>query len=164
MLTEMVNGSRPDEIRAAEAAMHKAEANYEELRNGSRPEEIAASKSIYEATEADLARLKADKDRVEKLWTSHSGAVSAEQYDQAVAAFRMGSDRYAEAQKRDKLVKDGPRKEDIEQGKAAMEQAQAQYRLVHDGPRKEDIDQAARRSSRPRPFCRPPRSSWVTPL
>ncbi len=87
-------------------------------------------------------RLKADKDRVEKLWTSHSGAVSAEQYDQAVAAFRMGSDRYAEAQKRYKLVKDGPRKEDIEQGKAAMEQAQAQYRLVHDGPRKEDIDQA----------------------
>jgi HlyD family secretion protein len=142
VLAAMLAGSRPDEIRAAEATMRKAEANYEELTNGSRPEEIAASESIYKATEADLVRLKADKDRVEKLWNSHSGAVSAEQYDQAVAAWRMGSERYAEAQKRYKLVKDGPRKEDIAQGNAAMEQAQAQYRLVRDGPRKEDIDQA----------------------
>ncbi len=44
--------------------------------------------------------------------------------------------------KRYELVKEGPRQEDIAQGKAAMEQAQAQYRLVKEGPRKEDIDQA----------------------
>ena len=56
----MVAGSRADEIRAAEATMRKAEANYQELKNGSRPEEIAASESIYKATEADLVRLKAD--------------------------------------------------------------------------------------------------------
>jgi HlyD family secretion protein len=142
VLAALEHGSRPDEIRAAEATMHKAEANYEELKNGSRPEEIAASESIFKAAEADLVRLKADRDRIEKLWNSHSGAVSAEQYDQAVAAFRMGSERHAEALKRYQLVKEGPRKEDIAQGKAAMEQAEAQWRLVRDGPRKEDIDQA----------------------
>ncbi len=37
----------------------------------------------------------------------------------------MGSDRYAEALKRYQLIKQGPRKEDIAQGKAAMEQAKA---------------------------------------
>ena len=142
VLAAMVAGSRPDEIAASLAAMRKAEANYQELINGSRPEEIAASESIYKATQADLVRLEADKARVEKLWNSHSGAVSAEQYDQSVAAYRMGSERYAEARKRYDLVKEGPRKEDIAQGKAAMTQAQAQYRLVRDGPRKEDIDQA----------------------
>lgn len=142
VLAEMVHGSRPDEIRSAEAAMHKAEVNYQELVNGSRPEEIAASKSIYMATDADLVRLKADLARVQKLWDSHSGAVSEEQYDQAVAAYRMGDERYTEARKRYDLVKEGPRKEDVAQGKAAMEQAQAQYRLVRDGPRQEDVDQA----------------------
>ncbi len=136
------NGSRPDEIAASLAAKQKAEANYEELRNGSRPEEIAASESIYKAAEADLARLKSDLARIEKLWKSRTGAVSEEQYDQAVAGYRMGSDRYAESLKRYELVKQGPRKEDIAQGKAAMEQAEAQYRLVKEGPRKEDIDQA----------------------
>jgi HlyD family secretion protein len=40
------------------------------------------------------------------------------------------------------MVKEGPRQEEILQGKAAMEQAEAQYRLVKEGPRKEVIDQA----------------------
>jgi HlyD family secretion protein len=141
-LDEMLAGSRPDEIAAALAAMQKAEANYQELQNGSRPEEIAASESIYKAAEADLERLKSDLRRNAELRNSHSGAISEEQYEQALAAYRMGSDRYAEALKRYELVKQGPRKEDIAQGKAALEQAQAQYRLVKEGPRKEDIDQA----------------------
>ena len=135
-------GSRLDEIAAALATMKKAEANYEELKNGSRPEEIAASEAIYKATQADVARLKSDFERAKNLWETHTGAISAEQYDQTEAAYRMGSERDAEAHKRYELVKIGPRQEDIAQGKAAMEQAQAQYRLVKEGPRKEDIAQA----------------------
>jgi HlyD family secretion protein len=142
-LDEMHHGSRPDEIAASLAAMKKAEANYEELKNGSRPQEIAASKSIYEAAKDDLERLEHDLQRAKDLRKSHPGAMSDEQYDQVLAAQRMGSDRYAEAQKRYELMKLGPRQEDIAQGKAAMEQAEAQYRLVKEGPRKEDIDQAA---------------------
>ncbi len=51
--------------------------------------------------------------------------MSDEQFDMTLAAQRMGSDRYAEAQKRYQLIKQGPRKEDIAQGKAVMEQAKA---------------------------------------
>jgi HlyD family secretion protein len=141
-LAEMLAGSRPDEINASFAAMKKAEANYEELKNGSRPEEIKASEAIYKAAEADLERLKHDLQRANDLRRTHPGAMSDEQYDQVLAAQRMGNDRFAEALKRYELVKEGPRKEDIAQGKAAMEQAEAQYRLVKEGPRKEDIDQA----------------------
>jgi HlyD family secretion protein len=142
VLAEMLAGSRVDEIAAAKATMQKAEANYAELVHGSRPEEIEASEAIYKAAEADLERLKNDRKRADDLRKSHPGAMSDEQYDMTIASWRMGSDRFAEARKRYELVKEGPRREDIDQGKAAMEQAEAQYRLVKEGPRKEDIDQA----------------------
>ncbi len=141
-LAEMLAGSRPDEIAAAEATMHKAEANYAELKNGSRLQEIAASAAEFHAAEADREHLKRDLDRDEHLQQTNAGAITQEQMDKAYAAYRMANERYLQTMKRYELVKEGPRQEDIAQGKAAMEQAQAQYRLVKEGPRKEDIDQA----------------------
>jgi HlyD family secretion protein len=41
-----------------------------------------------------------------------------------------------------KLVKEGPRQEDIDQAEHALDQARAQWKLVEEGPRQEDIDQA----------------------
>ena len=68
---------------------------------------------------------------------SHPGsAISDEQFDDdAVAAHaEWEATGYAEAAEiRYELIKQGPRKEDIAQGKAAMEQAEAQYRLVKEG-------------------------------
>ena len=77
-----------------------------------------------------------------KLHRADAGTIAAEQLDLARAAYRMANQRYLQAMKRYEMVKEGPRQEDIQQGKAAMEQAQAQYRLVKEGPRKEVIDQA----------------------
>ena len=105
--------------------LEKATANYEELKNGSRPEEIEASEAIFNSAKDDLERLKNDLKRAQNLRTSHPGAISDEQFDMTLAAQRMGSDRYAESLKRYQLIKQGPRKEDIAQGKAAMEQAKA---------------------------------------
>ena len=141
-LAELLAGSRPDEIAAAEATMHKAEANYAELKAGSRPQEIAAAEAEFHAAEVDRDHLKRDLDRYEHLHQADSGTISAEQLDRARAAYRMANERYLQAMKRYELVKEGPREEDIDQAKAAMEQAQAQYRLVKEGPRKEVIDQA----------------------
>ena len=139
---EMLAGSRPDEIASAKAAMQKAEANYAALKNGSRPEEIAAAEAEFQAAKEDRDHLKRDLDRYEQLQHTDSGSVAIEQVDRAYAAYHMADQRYLQAKKRYELVKEGPRREDIDQGKAAMEQAQAQYRLVKEGPRKEDIDQA----------------------
>jgi HlyD family secretion protein len=141
-LAELKNGSRPDEIAAAEAAMHKAEANYAELKAGSRPQEIAAADAELHAAEADRDHLKRDLDRDEQLQRADSGTIAVEQVDRAYAAYRIANQRYLEALKRYELVKEGPRQEDVAQGKAAMEQAQAQFRLVKEGPRKEAIEQA----------------------
>ena len=122
--------------------MHKAQANYAELKAGSRPQEIAAAEAEYHAAEVDRDHLKRDSDRDKELHRTDPGTISVEQVDRAAAAYRMANDRYLQALKRYDLVKEGPRQEDILQAKAAMEQAQAQYRLVKEGPRIEDIDQA----------------------
>ncbi|MGO9112201.1 MAG: efflux RND transporter periplasmic adaptor subunit [Thermoguttaceae bacterium] len=141
-LAELLAGSRPDEIAASLAAMQKAQANYEELKTGSRPQEIAASEAEFHAAEADRQHLKRDLDRDEQLQRADPGAIAQEQMDQAFAAYRMANERYLQTMKRYELVREGPRQEEIAQGKAAKEQALAQYRLVKEGPRKEDIDQA----------------------
>jgi len=141
-LAELEAGSRPDEIAAAAAAMQKAQANYAALKTGSRPQEIAASEAEYHATEVDRDHAKRDLERAEQLQRTSPGAITPEQYDLAYAAYRMANDRYRQAMKRYEMVKEGPRQEDVLQGKAAMEQAQAQYRLVKEGPRKEVVDQA----------------------
>ncbi len=141
-LAELVAGSRPDEIAAALAAVQKAQANYAELKNGSRPEEIVAAAAESQAAEVDRDRLKTEFDRVDRLRRADPGTVAVEQFDQAAAAYRVADQRYLQAKKRYEMVKEGPRQEEILQGKAAMEQAEAQYRLVKEGPRKEVIDQA----------------------
>ncbi|MEI8373710.1 MAG: efflux RND transporter periplasmic adaptor subunit [Planctomycetota bacterium] len=141
-LAELVAGSRPDEIAASLAAMQKAQANYAALKTGSRSQEIAASEAEFRAAEADREHLKGDLDRAEKLQRTSPGAITPEQFDLAYAAYRMANSRYLQAMKRYEMVKEGPRQEDVQQGKAAMEQAQAQYRLIKDGPRKEVIHQA----------------------
>ena len=141
-LAELVAGSRPDEIAAALAAVQKAQANYAELKNGSRPEEIVAAAAESQAAEVDRDRLKTEFDRVDRLRRADPGTVAVEQFDQAAAAYRVANQRYLQAKKRYEMVKEGPRQEEILQGKAAMEQAEAQYRLVKEGPRKEVIDQA----------------------
>jgi len=40
------------------------------------------------------------------------------------------------------MVVEGPRKEDIEQARAALKQATEKYALVKQGPRKQTIEQA----------------------
>jgi len=141
-LAELVAGSRPDEIASALGAMRKAEANYAAFKSGSRPEEIAAAAAELHAAEVDRDHLKRDLNRDEELRRTDSGTIATEQVDRAFAAYRMAEQRYLQALKRYDLVKEGPRQEDVQQAKAAMEQAEAQYRLVKDGPRKEVIDQA----------------------
>ena len=142
-LDELLAGSRPDEILAAKAVMEKAQATLAELKAGSRPQEIEAAKAEFTAAEVDRDRMKTELDRAADL--QKRAAIAVEQYDQRFAAWRVAAQRSVAAAKRYDLVKEGPRREEIDQAQAALAQAQAQFRLVHDGPRREVKDQARAR-------------------
>ncbi len=139
-LAEFEAGSRPEEIAQAEAAVAKAKAFVKELETGSRPQEILAAQATVDGTSADAVRLETDYRRYERLWEEN--AISASQFDQAKSAYTLSSARLAEARQRFKLVKEGPRAEDIAQAKAALSEAEARLELAKNGPRQETIQQA----------------------
>lgn len=139
-LQELEAGSRPEEISQAEAAAAKAKAFVKEQETGSRPQEILAAQAAVEGAAADTGRLDTDYKRYKQLWGKE--AISTRQYEQAQSTYAVASARLAEAQERLKLVKEGPRAEDIAQAKAALSEAQARLELARNGPRRETIQQA----------------------
>lgn len=142
-LDELLAGSRPEEIAAAMAATEKAAHALADLEAGSRPQEIAAAEAAVAAAVAEVTRTQADYARATSLFQRKT--ISAEEYDAARAAYDVAVERRRQSAEQLKLVREGPRKEQIEQARAALAQAKAQYDLVKAGPRKEDIEQGRAR-------------------
>ncbi len=142
-LAELEAGSRPEEIAQAAAGAQQVQARLDELLAGSRPEEVAAAQAVVERARAETVRAKADVDRYEGLYKKQ--IVSAHQYDAVRTAYETALARQQEVEEQHKLAVEGPRKEQIEQARAALRQAQEHYALVRKGPRIETIEQARAR-------------------
>jgi HlyD family secretion protein len=140
VLAELQAGSRPEEIAQSQAALQKANAKLDELVAGSRPQEIAAAQAAVDRAAAEVVFSEANLKRMKD--TLQSGAVAQDQYESSRMAFEVAQGKLKEAQERLMLANEGSRKEQIAQGKAAVEEAQAMATLVKNGPRKETIDQA----------------------
>ncbi len=141
---EVENGSRREDIEAARAAMEKAKQFYEELNNGSRPEEIEAARAILKSAQVEKARLAEELARAKQLYYEKQ-ILSAQDYEAQEAAHLVALAKWQEAEKRCKLVELGPREEQKQQARAALEQAKWQYELVKAGPRPEAHAQAKAR-------------------
>jgi HlyD family secretion protein len=142
-LAELEAGSRPEEIAQAEASAAQAKARLDEMLAGSRPEELSAAEAVLRRAKAEAERARLDAERYEGLYKKE--IVSAQQYDAARTAYETALARQREAEEQYKLVKEGPRKEQIEQARAAWLQAQERFVLVKKGPRQETIEQARAR-------------------
>jgi HlyD family secretion protein len=142
-LAELEAGSRPEEIAGAEASVQKAQARLNDLLAGSRPQEIAAVEAEVQRAKADADRLKVEEERQRALYNKE--IISAREYEVARTGYEMALAKVKELEERLNLVKEGPRKEEIEQARAALREAKERYDLVKKGPRKETIDQARAR-------------------
>jgi HlyD family secretion protein len=125
VVAELETADLQADVAVARAQLQAAEATLAALVAGSRPQEIAASAAEFHAAEADREHLKRDLDRDEQVHRADPGAISQEQLDHAYAAYRMANERYLQTMKRYELVKEGPRKEDIDQARAKVAQAKA---------------------------------------
>jgi len=143
VLAELEAGSRPEEIAQAEASAEQAKARLDEMLAGSRPEELSAAEAVLRRAQAEVERARLDAERYAGLYKKE--IVSAQQYDLARTAYETALARQREAEEQFKLVKEGPRREQIEQARAAWSQAQERFLLVKKGPRRETIDQARAR-------------------
>jgi HlyD family secretion protein len=139
-LAELVAGSRPEEIAASAAMRDKAKEFLGELEAGSRPQEIAVAEATLARAQADLADAETNYKRVKELYEKQMAA--SQEYDTAKAHYDAAVAAVTEALEKLKLVKEGPRQEEIAQARAALAQAEQQYKLVQQGPRQEEIAQA----------------------
>jgi membrane fusion protein YbhG len=142
-LAELLAGSRPEDIAQAEAAVGQWQARLDELLAGSRSQEIAAAEATVQGAKAEVERMKKEYWRSAQL--REAGVVSAQEDDLIRTTYQTTQAKEKEAEERLKLIREGPRKEQITQARAALSEAKARLNLVRKGPRQETIEQARAR-------------------
>lgn len=99
-----------------------------QLANGSRPQDVSAAQAAARSAEADKQNAAAEYRRMRELFAN--SAVSAQERDRSLTAYRMASARADQAGQQLSLVVEGPRREEIELAAAKVEQAQKQLELA----------------------------------
>jgi HlyD family secretion protein len=115
-------------LEVARATLRSARARLEKALTGSRPEEIREAEAVLEQARFDLANKKTNYERMKALF--EKGVVPKETLDNAETGYKIAKASLDRAKESYQLVKEGPRKEDIEDARAQMEQARASLKLV----------------------------------
>jgi HlyD family secretion protein len=114
-------------LEVAQATLISAQARLNKLLAGSRPEEIRMAESALNQAKFDLENKEAHYERMKPLF--ERGVISKEVLDNAEAALKIAKASLEKAKENYILVKEGPRKEDIEDAKAQVDQARASLKL-----------------------------------
>lgn len=142
-LDELEAGFRLEEIAQAEAAMEKSRSRLDELLAGSRPQEVAAAEATVRNARVNTSYLKMEFDRQARLFKANT--ISQRDYDRIKSEYERAVANLHEVQEHLKLIREGPRKEQIDQARAALNEAGQHYTLMKKGPREETIEQARAR-------------------
>jgi len=120
---EWTRQSQASDLDQRRADLNQAQARLRELEAGSRPQEIKESSAAVEAARAAAEVAQKDWERGQVLYKQDD--ISASQYDQysknaesAAAALRQAQERFA-------MVREGPRKDEIEAARAQVTRAAA---------------------------------------
>jgi len=105
------------------ASLQEAMTKFSELKAGSRVQEIERAQANVSAQAADLEKAKKDFERADILFKN--GAISASQFDASQSAFNAKMAQYRSVQETSSLVKEGPRKEDIQAAEYRVQQVKA---------------------------------------
>jgi len=114
------------EQRGADLAA--ADARLIELKNGSRPEEIREAEAAVAAAQAEYTRAGNDWTRAQTL--HKNGDISTARYDQYRSQWESAEAALKQAKERQALVLAGPRREQIEAAEAQVERARAAIRAA----------------------------------
>lgn len=112
------------ELAAAQAELQFRQFELAELQNGSRPEEIESAKAALARTEALKQFARARATRTETLFRRGSGT-SQEELDEVMSAAAATEQSHLEAKATYEMVAKGPRPEKIQQAQARVDIQQA---------------------------------------
>jgi multidrug efflux pump subunit AcrA (membrane-fusion protein) len=122
------------EVQRAEASVAAARSHLKKMEKGSRPEEIRVAEAVVQEAEAALFEAEKNFKRVEDLHEIH--AVSNREYDSAKRAVDTALARVESAKQQFSLARQGPRIEDKEAARAQLKQAEAALAVAKDRLRK----------------------------
>jgi len=111
------------DILAREARLRQAEANLDQLLAGSRSQEIQQAEAAVQEARSQFALAEEEWQRAQVLYKNDD--ISTSQYDRYRSQFTGSQAAMQKAEQYYSLVREGPRKEDIEAARAAVEQARA---------------------------------------
>jgi HlyD family secretion protein len=114
-------------LEVARATLMSAQARLDKLLAGSRPEEIRQAEANLHQAQFDLGNKQIQYERMRSLYGR--GVISKEAFDNAETGFKVAQAAVQVATENYKLVKEGPRKEDIEDARAQVDQARASVKL-----------------------------------
>jgi HlyD family secretion protein len=111
------------DIAVREAAFRQAQAKLQQLLAGSREQEIQQASAALEEAKTQYTLAQEDWRRAQILFKNDD--ISASQHDQYRSRFEAGKAAVKRAEEYLSLVREGPRKEDIDAARASVEQASA---------------------------------------
>jgi HlyD family secretion protein len=115
------------DVAQRQADLEAMEARLAELKNGSRPQEVQEAKAAVENAEAELVRARRDWDRAQTLYKNDD--ISTSQYDQFRNRFESADAIVKQSKERYALVVAGPRKEQIDAAAKQVERSRAALKV-----------------------------------
>lgn len=125
------------QLAAAQAELENRQQQLTELENGTRPEEIREARANVDSAKATLAYAKTRLDRYERLYESDRAAY--DEYRQAVSAHDRAAAELEAAKAALDLAVEGPRKERIAQAKALLHVQREEVNRIKDDIAKHTI-------------------------
>jgi HlyD family secretion protein len=116
------------DVALKQADLRQSEQRLAELVAGSRPQEIQQAQAVAAEARSRFDQAKKDWERAQVLIKNDD--ISAMQFDAYRERYRGSQASLRQSQERLALVKEGTRKEQIEQARAAVEKARAALRLA----------------------------------
>src|SRR5215467_3783354 len=120
---EFQKATLESDVATRRAELNQQQAKLDELLAGSRQQEIQQAQAAVNDSVAWNDAARQDWDRAQRLYKNED--ISTSQFDQARAKFDSTQAQLRQAQERFALVKEGPRKEEIEGARAAVARGQA---------------------------------------
>jgi HlyD family secretion protein len=119
------------QVAQAQAQLAAQQAVVDRLHNGSRPEEIAQARAALDSAKADAENARRQAARFRSLIAASGGrAASQQDLDNANAALDVANAKAVSQQKALDLAVAGPRREDVAQAEAQLRSQQAQFALL----------------------------------
>jgi len=126
-LAQLKTDTISSQLAAAKAELKLRQEELREMENGSRPEEIDRAKAAMSANEARMEYTAKEFNRIRRLF--EQGSASDDELDAALADSDEARHRYFEAKAAHDLVVAGTRDERIAQGKARVAAAEQEVEL-----------------------------------